>query len=103
MNEKLSRAVNQTAELFKVCGDATRANIICELREGECSVSELADRLGMTVSAVSHQLRILKSTRIVGSRREGKSVLYALESAHIRQVFDLTLQHVMGGESHEMD
>ena len=90
-------AVSEVAEFFKVCGDATRAAIICALVEGELCVCDIANRLGMTSSAISHQLRILKHNRILRSRREGKSILYALDDHHIKQVFDLAFEHVQEG------
>jgi len=101
MTERKSWAIGEVAELFKVCGDATRAAIICELSAGELCVCDIANRLGMSSSAISHQLRILKHTRILRSRREGKSVLYALDDEHIKQVFDMAFEHVMEGRTSE--
>ena len=71
--------VMRVSELFKVFGDITRVNIICALFVGEMCVCDIAAVLGMTQSAISHQLRILKSARLVKYRREGKSVFYSLD------------------------
>lgn len=101
MTEHKAWAVAEVAELFKVCGDATRAGIICELSEEELRVSDIAARLDMSSSAISHQLRILKHTRIVRSRREGKNVVYALDDQHIKQFFDLAFEHVLEGRENE--
>ncbi|MGX8729082.1 MAG: ArsR/SmtB family transcription factor [Lachnospiraceae bacterium] len=82
------------AELFKVFGDSTRIRILFALFEAEICVCDLAETLGMTQSAVSHQLRILKQARLVKSRREGKSVYYFLADDHVRTIIDQGLEHV---------
>lgn len=87
--------IYEVAELFKVFGDSTRARIICALSISELCVCDLACLLNMTQSAISHQLRILKQARIVKNRRAGKSVYYALDDEHIRQLFDIAFEHVM--------
>ena len=70
------------AELFKIFGDSTRIRILFVLFEAEVCVCDLAAALNMTQSAISHQLRILKQSRLVKSRREGKSVFYSLADEH---------------------
>lgn len=82
------------AELFKVFGDSTRIKILYVLFEQEICVQELADHLGMTQSAVSHQLKILKQSRLVRSRREGKSSIYCLSDDHVRSIIDQGLEHI---------
>ena len=82
------------AELFKVFGDSTRIRILFALFESEICVCDLAETLGMTQSAVSHQLKILKQARLVKSRREGKSVFYFLADDHVRTVIDQGLEHI---------
>ena len=67
------------AELFKVFGDSTRIRILFELFEAEVCVCDLAEALNMTQSAISHQLKILKQSKLVKSRREGKSIFYSLD------------------------
>jgi len=82
------------AELFKVFGDSTRIRILFVLFEAEVCVCDLAEALGMTQSAVSHQLRILKQNKLVKSRREGKSIFYSLADGHVRTIIDQGMEHV---------
>ncbi len=82
------------AELFKVFGDTTRIRILWALSEAELCVCDIAALLGMTQSAISHQLRGLKQARLVRSRKDGKSVYYALDDAHVRQIFQQGLDHI---------
>ncbi len=82
------------SELFKVFGDSTRIRILFVLFEAEVCVCDLAAALGMTQSAVSHQLRILKQSKLVKSRREGKSVFYSLADSHVRTIIDQGMEHV---------
>ncbi len=83
-----------TAELFKVFGDPTRAKIICALTIQELCVCDIAELLGMTLSAVSHQLRILRQSRIIKSRRSGKTVYYRLDDEHISHIFLTAFMHI---------
>ncbi|MDR0984526.1 MAG: metalloregulator ArsR/SmtB family transcription factor [Ruminococcus sp.] len=82
------------AELFKVFGDSTRVRILFVLFKSELCVCDIAEILNMTQSAISHQLRVLKSARLVKYRREGKTVLYSMEDSHIKNMFSLALEHV---------
>ena len=82
------------AELFKVFGDSTRIRIICALFDHEMCVYDLAAWLDMTQSAISHQLRVLKSARLVKFRREGKVVYYSLDDEHIKHIYDAGLNHI---------
>ena len=82
------------AEFFKVFGDSTRIKIICSLFENEMCVCDLAALLGVTQSAISHQLRTLKAARLVRYRREGKVVYYSLDDEHIKHIFDEGLRHI---------
>ena len=81
------------AELFKLCGDATRVGILCALSRHRLCVNELAAVLGMTCSAISHQLRLLKQTGLVSAKREGKSVVYSIADPHIEEIFSLALSY----------
>ena len=83
-------ALQSMADLFKVFGDP----ILFALFQQETCVQEIANRLGMTQSAISHQLRILKQARLVSSRREGKSIFYALADDHIYTIFRQALEHI---------
>ncbi len=82
------------AELFKVFGDSTRIRILYVLFQSELCVCDLAEVLGMTQSAVSHQLKILKQAKLVTGRREGKSVFYALADDHVRSIIDQGKEHI---------
>lgn len=86
--------VYDVAELFKIFGDSTRARIICALEISEMCVCDIAALLNMTSSAISHQLRVLKQSSIVKSRREGKVVYYSLADEHISKIFDLAFEHI---------
>ncbi|MCR4989768.1 MAG: metalloregulator ArsR/SmtB family transcription factor [Lachnospiraceae bacterium] len=82
------------AELFKVFGDSTRIRILYKLSDKEICVQEIADSLGMTQSAISHQLKILKQSKLIKSRRDGKSILYSLADDHVRSIINQGLEHV---------
>ncbi len=82
------------AEFFKMFGDSTRIRIIYALRAGELCVCDLAAVLGMTSTAVSHQLRLLKQTDLVRSRRDGKVVYYALADDHVEDIAALGYLHI---------
>ena len=82
------------AELFKVFGDSTRIRILYVLFEAEVCVCDLAEVLHMTQSAISHQLKILKQSKLVKSRREGKSVFYSLADGHVRTIIAQGREHI---------
>ena len=82
------------AEFFKVFGDSTRIKILFVLFETEMSVGDIAMALDMTQSAISHQLKILKTSKLVKSRREGKSIFYSLADEHVKTIFAQGLEHI---------
>lgn len=82
------------AELFKIFGDSTRIKILFVLLENSLSVNSIADTLGMTQSAVSHQLRILKTNGLVKFERDGKSLIYSLSDDHVTSILKLGLDHI---------
>jgi len=82
------------AELFKVFGDSTRIRILFVLFEAEVCVCDIATSLNMTTSAISHQLKILKSNKLVKARRVGKSIFYSLADEHVRTIVGAGLEHV---------
>ena len=82
------------AETFKVLGDPTRVRILDALAREEVSVCDLAEVLGLTQSAVSHQLRLLRTARLVKSRRDGQHIYYTLDDHHIVKLFEQGLEHV---------
>ena len=82
------------AELFKVFGDTTRIRILYVLFEAELCVCDIAELLGMTQSAISHQLRVLKNAGLVTFRREGKSAVYSLADGHVRTIIGQGFEHI---------
>ena len=82
------------AELFKMFGDVTRIRILYALFEEEVCVCDLAKLLGMTQSAISHQLRLLKQARLVKSRRDGKTVFYSLADDHVATLLSQGMEHI---------
>jgi ArsR family transcriptional regulator len=87
-------AVQGLAETFSALGDPTRVRILDALSHGELCVCDLAAVLGVSQSAVSHQLRLLRNIRLVRPRRDGRIVFYSLDDQHIMAIFKQTLQHV---------
>jgi ArsR family transcriptional regulator len=82
------------SDFFKVLGDGTRSKIIGALDESEMCVCDLAYLLGMTKSAISHQLRLLRQANLVRNRREGKVVFYSLADGHVKAIFEKGLEHI---------
>lgn len=83
------------ADLFKIFGDTTRIKILYSLFESEMCVCAIAELLGMTQSAISHQLKILKDADLVGNRREGKTIYYFLLDDHVRSVIAQGFEHLI--------
>ena len=83
------------AELFRIFGDSTRIKILYVLFESELCVCDIAKLLGISQSAVSHQLRSLKAAKLVRFRREGKTVFYSLDDDHVRSVLSLGMEHIL--------
>ena len=82
------------AELFRVFGDSTRIKILYALFESELCVNDIAQVVGLSQSAVSHQLRLLKANKLVRFRRDGKTIYYALDDDHVRSMIALGMEHV---------
>jgi ArsR family transcriptional regulator len=82
------------AQTFKVLSDPTRIKILHLLSQDECSVTHLAEVLGMSQSAVSHQLRLLKNLRLVKFRREGHTVYYSCDDDHVIMLLKQAVQHI---------
>lgn len=83
------------AELFKTFGDSTRIRILFVLFEAEVCVCDIAEALHMTQSAISHQLRILKQSKLIKSRRDGKSIFYSLADEHVKTIIAQGMDHVL--------
>ncbi|MGI5998784.1 MAG: ArsR/SmtB family transcription factor [Lutispora sp.] len=82
------------ADLFRVFGDSTRVKILHALFESEMCVCDIAALLNMNQSAISHQLRVLKGSRLVKNRRDGKVVYYSLDDEHVKHIFDQAMAHL---------
>ena len=82
------------AELFKIFGDSTRIKILYVLFEAEMCVCDIAQLLGMSQSAISHQLQVLKKSKLVKYRRKGKTVFYSLADSHVRTILGQGMEHV---------
>lgn len=99
VNEKMpeEEKLFDLAEFFKIFGDTTRIRILYVLMCSEMCVCDLAQILGMTQSAISHQLRVLKQMELVKNRREGKSIFYSLADGHIKTILSQGLEHIEEG------
>jgi DNA-binding transcriptional ArsR family regulator len=84
----------QLADLFRLLGDPSRLRIVVACLDAPAAVSAIADALGLSLSLVSHHLRLLKAARIVRAERQGKNVFYAADDEHIRRVIVDMLEHV---------
>ena len=82
------------AELLKIYGDSTRLKILYVLFESEMCVCDIAQLLGMSQSAISHQLQVLKKSKLVKYRRKGKTVFYSLADSHVRTILGQGMEHV---------
>lgn len=85
----------ELADLFKVFGDSTRLRILYTLFDSEHSVGEIAEMLGMEQSTISHQLRVLRTNKLVKIRRDGKQIYYNLDDDHVKKVIEMGLDHVL--------
>ena len=84
----------ELADLFKMFSDSTRIKILYDLFEGEKNVTEICEDIEMNQSAVSHQLKALKTAKLVRSRREGKSVKYSLDDDHVKTIIAMGKEHI---------
>ena len=85
---------NKLAEFFKILGDTTRTRILFALDQNEMCVCDIANVLGMTKSSISHQLSLLRRSGIVKCRKEGKEVYYMLDDEHVKEVFEVGVEHI---------
>ena len=82
------------AELFKVFGDSTRMGILCALEVSDLCVSDISNVLGISISAVSHQLRVLRNSKLVKATKNGKDVIYSLDDDHVSKIIECGLSHI---------
>lgn len=83
-----------TADLFKIFGDSTRIRILYSLYQKEKNVNEISEELNVSQSAISHQLRILKSSKLIKNRRSGKEIFYSLDDDHVYNIIAQGIEHV---------
>lgn len=84
----------EMAELFKVFADSTRIRILYAMFDSEMNVSQICDRVEMSISAVSHQLRLLKQSKLVKSRKEGRNAYYMLADDHVKTIIGMAKEHI---------
>ena len=94
MKHLSSEMIARAASFFKVVGDETRMKILCTVAYGETCVNDIAAKVGMTKSAVSHQLRLLKDEGLVKNRRDGKNIFYSLDDQHVVDIIDIAFTHI---------
>lgn len=102
MNNINSDIIKRAASFFKVVGDETRMKILCTIAEKEMCVNDIAETVEMTKSAVSHQLKLLKTEGLVKARRDGKNIFYSLDDQHVVDIIEIALTHI-DHKSHEED
>ena len=95
MNVPEKETLEQIAELFKGFCDPTRVHILSLLARQELCVTDIADAVALSQSAISHQLRILKQMHLIKYRREGKNILYSLADDHVKTILQMGLEHVL--------
>ena len=88
------RNLYELADLFRVFGDSTRIKILYALHDNELCVQDIANAVQLSQSAVSHQLRVLKDSKLVRFRRDGKTVYYALDDDHVRSILSMGMDHI---------
>ena len=94
--------IPRAATFFKVVGDETRMKILCTIAADEVCVNDISEKIGMTKSAVSHQLKLLKTEGLVKARRDGKNIYYSLDDQHVIDIIDIAFTHI-GHKSHGED
>ena len=82
------------ADLFKIFSDSTRVKILCSLFESELSVTDITEATGVSQTAVSHQLRILKQNHLVKYKRDGKQMIYSLSDEHVKTIINCGIEHI---------
>lgn len=86
--------IEDMASLFKILGDPTRTKILSVLEKGELNVSNISSLVGLPISAVSHQLRILRQAKLIRPKKNGKEVIYSFGDEHVSLIFSCALAHV---------
>ena len=93
-NKITDEMIYEISDFFKIFGDSTRLKILLALEEGDFNVTELCSKLSMTKSAISHQLKGLKDSKLVKYKKIGKNVIYSLDDYHVRLIIDTAREHL---------
>lgn len=94
MKQPSAELVSRAVSFFKVVGDETRMKILCTIAHDEVFVNNIAEKVGISKSAVSHQLKILKDEGLVKARRDGKNIFYSLDDQHVIDIMDIAFIHI---------
>ena len=94
-----NQLINTLSDFFKIFGDTTRVKIMCALDKSEMCVGDISVLLDMTVSAVSHQLKMLREASLVKTKRQGKIVFYSLADEHVQRIIECGIEHIIEKES----
>lgn len=94
MKQLSKELISHAVSFFKVVGDETRMKILCTIAHDEVCVNDIAENVGMSKSAVSHQLKILKDAGLVKTRRDGKNIFYSLDDQHVVDIMDIAFIHI---------
>ena len=93
-SQEIDKYIEDIANLFKVLGDPTRTKILSVIEKQENNVSTISELVGLPISAISHQLRVLRQAKLIKSRKSGKEVFYSLDDEHVSLIFNCALAHV---------
>ena len=93
-SQEIDKYIEDIANLFKVLGDLTRTKILSVIEKEENNVSTISELVGLPISAISHQLRVLRQAKLIKSRKSGKEVFYSLDDEHVSLIFNCALAHV---------
>ena len=91
---EIDKYLDDIANLFKVLGDKTRTKILSVIEKQELNVSSISELVGLPISAISHQLRVLRQAKLIKGRKDGKEVYYSLDDEHVSLIFNCALAHV---------
>ena len=94
-----NQLINTLSDFFKIFGDTTRVKIMCALDKSEMCVGDISVLLDMTVSTVSHQIKILREASLVKTKRQGKIVFYSLADEHVQRIIECGIEHIIEKES----
>ena len=100
-NIQNKKNIQKLSDMFKIFSDNTRLQIICAILNTELCVCDLCEILKLNQSTVSHQLQILRASKLVKYRKEGKQVFYSLQDVHIEKIISMALEHILEGKENE--